>query len=67
MNFQGTAHMPKPHTLGELKRSGYRSRSVKEEMRENLMRKLAAHETIFPGIIGFDELPDSIRPSSGPR
>jgi magnesium chelatase subunit I len=47
--------MPKPRTLGELKKSGYRSRSVKEEMRENLIRKLGAHETIFPGIIGFDD------------
>jgi magnesium chelatase subunit I len=51
--------MPKPRTLGELKKSGYRTRSVKEEMRENLIRKLAAHETIFPGIIGFD---DSVTP-----
>jgi magnesium chelatase subunit I len=47
--------MPKPRTLGELKKSGYRSRSVKEEMRENLIRKLAAREPIFPGIIGFDD------------
>ncbi len=47
--------MQKPRTLGELKKSGYRSRSVKEEMRQNLIGKLGAHETIFPGIIGFDD------------
>ena len=41
-------------TLGELKQSGYRLRSVKDEMRENLLRKLRAGETTFPGIIGYD-------------
>ena len=47
--------MQKPRTLSELKKSGYRGRSVKEEMRENLMRKLGAHEAVFPGIIGYDD------------
>jgi magnesium chelatase subunit I len=41
-------------TLGELKRSGYQVRTVKEEMRANLMRKLRAGDDIFPGIIGYD-------------
>src|SRR3954469_3005221 len=47
--------MARPGTVGELKASGYRPRSVKEEMRENLIRKIAAGEEIFPGIIGFEE------------
>ncbi len=47
--------MAKPRTLGELKKSKYRRRSVKEEMRANLLRKLGAGEEIFPGIIGFDD------------
>ncbi len=47
--------MQKPITLGELKKSPYRSVSIKDEMRANLLRKLAAGETIFPGIIGFDD------------
>jgi magnesium chelatase subunit I len=42
-------------TLGELKASGYRSRSVKEELRHNLIRKLEARESKFEGIVGFDE------------
>src|SRR5882672_10200320 len=42
-------------TLGELRRSGYRSRPVKQEIRDNLVRKLQAGEPLFPGIIGFDE------------
>jgi len=42
-------------TLGELKASGYRVRSVKDEMRANLMAKLASGEELFPGILGFDQ------------
>ena len=42
-------------TLGDLRRSGARSRPVKQEIRDNLVRKLQAGETLFPGIIGFDE------------
>jgi magnesium chelatase subunit I len=47
--------MQKPKTLGELKNSHYRSVSIKDEMRANLLRKLAAGEAIFPGIIGFED------------
>src|SRR5512136_1243304 len=43
------------HTLGALRQSGYRSRSVKQEVRENLVRKLQQGEALFPGIIGYDE------------
>src|SRR5919202_6537158 len=42
-------------TLGELKRSGYSGRSVKDELRANLIGKLRAGERIFPGIVGYDE------------
>ena len=47
--------MVRPRTLGELKKSNYRSESVKDEMRRNLLRKLEGNEPIFPGIIGFDD------------
>src|SRR6266700_8883 len=43
------------HTLGELRRSALRSRPVKQEIRDNLVRKLQAGERLFPGIIGYDE------------
>jgi magnesium chelatase subunit I len=43
------------HTLGELRRSGAGSRPVKQEIRDNLVRKLKAGDKLFPGIIGFDE------------
>jgi magnesium chelatase subunit I len=42
-------------TLGDLRRAGWRSRPVKQEIRDNLVRKLQAGETLFPGIIGYDE------------
>jgi magnesium chelatase subunit I len=45
----------RPTTLGALKASGYRSRSVKTEMRENLIAKLRAGETVFPGIVGYED------------
>src|ERR1017187_4537371 len=47
-------------TLGLLKKSGYVSRSIKEELRINLVEKLKGGEEIFKGIIGFEEtvIPD---------
>src|ERR1700742_2958833 len=50
-------------TLGELKKAGYKDKSVKEEIRENLVRKLQNKETTFPGIIGYEDsvIPDTER------
>ncbi|MGQ9571663.1 MAG: magnesium chelatase [Dehalococcoidia bacterium] len=45
----------KPTTIGELRSSGYQVRSVREEMRRNLIAKIQANERLFPGIIGFDD------------
>ena len=45
----------KPTTLGELRSRGYVSRSVKDEMRANLITKLRKGERLFPGILGYDE------------
>jgi magnesium chelatase subunit I len=42
-------------TVGELKGSGYQPRSVKQELRENLIRSLQSGEPLFPGIVGYDE------------
>ncbi len=42
-------------TLGALREQGYRSRSVKDEIRENLLVALRAGEAAFPGIVGFDD------------
>jgi magnesium chelatase subunit I len=42
-------------TLGELRDSGWQSRSVKAELRANLLARLADGRGIMPGIIGFEE------------
>jgi magnesium chelatase subunit I len=42
-------------TLAGLKRAGYRVRGVKDELRANLLRKIAAREPLFPGIVGYEE------------
>jgi magnesium chelatase subunit I len=44
----------RPSTVGALRESGYRPRSVKQEIRDNLRRKLAARENLFPGILGYE-------------
>lgn len=47
--------MPRPQTLGALRESGWKSRSVKMELRENLLAALKANRTLFPGILGYDQ------------
>lgn len=47
--------MSKPTTLGELRSSGYLARSVKEEMRSNLIAKMRTGENIFHGISGYED------------
>jgi magnesium chelatase subunit I len=44
-----------PCTLGELKKSGWESRTVKDEIRQNLLQKLRAGEKPFPGIVGYEK------------
>ncbi len=46
---------PSPRTLAALRQSGWTSRTVKEEVRANFLRALAAGEELFPGIIGYDD------------
>ncbi len=45
----------RPATLGELVASGFRSRTVKEELRSNLVTRLAEGRDIFPGVVGYEE------------
>ena len=44
-----------PSTLAELLDSGWTSKSVKQEIHDNFLRRLQADEELYPGIIGFDE------------
>lgn len=44
----------RPNTLQQLRDTGWVSRSVKDELRENFTRALAAGDELFPGIVGYD-------------
>ena len=50
-------------TLGELKKKGYKSVSIKDEIRNNLIKKIKAKENPFPGILGYEDsvIPDTER------
>ena len=56
-----SAARPLPQTLGELRKDSrfpearLNTRSIKDEMRGNLMARLQARETLFPGIVGYDD------------
>lgn len=54
---------PNLATLGQLKAAGYHTRSVKEEIRENLISRLKNKEITFPGILGYEDtvIPDTER------
>lgn len=45
----------KPRTVAELKAVGWKSRTVKQELHDNLLKLLRSHEDIFPGIIGYED------------
>lgn len=52
-----------PTTLGELKKQGYTSKSIKDEVRDNLIKKIKAKQNAFPGILGYEDsvIPDTER------
>jgi magnesium chelatase subunit I len=49
-----TVPNPRPTTIGELRAAGYPDRTIKEELRENLLARLADGRPLFEGVIGFD-------------
>ncbi|MEM8966162.1 MAG: sigma 54-interacting transcriptional regulator [Bacteroidota bacterium] len=65
MNYQDipSDKLTKIHTLGELKASGYQPKSVKQELRDNLIQRLQNKESVFEGIWGYEEsvIPDTER------
>lgn len=46
---------PQATTLAELRDSGWKSQTVKQEIRQNFIRQLAAGEELFPGIVGYED------------
>ena len=53
--FNASAPDGRPATLGDLKASGHPYRTVKQEIRENLLARMRAGQDRFPGIVGFDQ------------
>ena len=53
-----TLQHDRPRTLGELRASGWRPRSVKDEMRANLIARIRRGEPLFPGIVGYEKTVD---------
>ena len=47
--------MAKPTTIRELRDSGYTPRSVKQELRDNLIARLRSGESLFSGIVGYEQ------------
>jgi magnesium chelatase subunit I len=45
----------RPRSLGELRASGYRMESVKDEMRRNLIAMVRAGQPLFPDVLGYEE------------
>jgi magnesium chelatase subunit I len=50
-----TSTLTRPTTLAELRSSGWRSKSVKQEIHDNFIAKLQAGEDLYPGIVGYDD------------
>ncbi|MEH0824088.1 MULTISPECIES: magnesium chelatase [unclassified Micromonospora] len=44
-----------PGTLGELRASGHQYRTVKQELRDNLLARMRSGADRFPGIVGYDD------------
>ena len=45
----------KPRTIGALRKGNYQVRPIRDEMRQNLVKKLKAGEKLFPGIVGYED------------
>lgn len=52
---RGHAEPPRAANLRELRESGYRPRTVKQELREHTLARIRAGLPLFPGVVGYDE------------
>ncbi len=52
---QPTPATDRPTTLGSLRASGYQSRTLRQEMRGNLIAKIRRGDRLFPGVVGYDQ------------
>ena len=54
LHMNVVATTTQPSNLSELRESGWKPKTVKQEMRDNFVRMLAAGEPLYPGIVGYD-------------
>ncbi len=47
--------MKQAQTLGRLRKSGWLSRTVKEEIRQNAIKRIQQGEELFPGVLGYEK------------
>jgi len=45
----------RPQTLAQLRESGWHSRPIKDELRENMIRRLPSGDALFPGVVGYED------------
>ena len=45
----------RPETIAELRESGYKVLSVRDELRNNLIARIEGDEELFPGVIGYED------------
>lgn len=55
MSLAESVRSKKPSNLHELKASGWQSKSVKKEIYDNFLRELAAGNSLFPGMVGYED------------
>ncbi len=48
-------HSPQPRTVGQLKTTGYKPTTVKDELRRNVIARLRSGEALFPGLVGYED------------
>ena len=51
--------MKQAQTLGRLRKSGWLSRTVKEEIRQNAIKRIQQGEELFPGVLGYENTSDT--------
>ncbi|PHS12277.1 MAG: magnesium chelatase [Blastopirellula sp.] len=55
MNTHDHASNKRPGTLAELRQSGWQSKTVKQELQDNFIHALTEKQTLYPGILGYDD------------
>ena len=55
VDSSSTSSETRPATIGSLRQSGWASRSVKDEIRQNAVERIRTGEALFPGVLGYED------------